>query len=72
MHFYDHDKHVGETSKFHARLHDFTNIRDSEGSYFIDNDGSAFRIVLNFLRHGRLNISDVEFCRHKKQLMHDA
>jgi len=50
----------------------YADSRDSEGCYFIDNDGLTFHVVLNFLRHGKMIISDFEFCRLKEQLMHDA
>jgi hypothetical protein len=49
-----------------------TSTVDDAGSYFVDNDGSAFHVVLNFLRHDKLIISDVELSRLFPQLVHDA
>ena len=43
-----------------------------DGCYFIDCDGEGFHAVLNFLRHGQLIVSDMDFLRLRPQLIFDA
>ena len=51
---------------------EFTAAKDANGHVFIDNDGSAFHVVLNFLRHRQLVVSDVELSQLHPQLLFDA
>ena len=51
---------------------EFTAAKDANGHVFIDNDGSAFHVVLNFLRHSQLVVSDVELSQIHPQLLLDA
>ena len=44
----------------------------NQEAMFFDNDASAFHIFLNFLRHGKLIVSDIEFDRLGEQLKFDA
>jgi len=46
--------------------------QDGHEVMFFDNDASAFHIFLNFLRHGKLIVSDIEFDRLGEQLKFDA
>ena len=51
---------------------EFTVAKDANGHVFIDNDGSAFHVVLNYLRHGKLVTTDVELAQIHAQLLLDA
>ena len=51
---------------------EFTVAKDVNGHVFIDNDGSAFHIVLNYLRHGKLVVTDAELAHIHAQLQLDA
>ena len=51
---------------------EFTVAKDANGHVFIDNDGSAFHIVLNYLRHGKLVTTDAELTQLHAQLLLDA
>merc|ERR1719263_1914409 len=46
--------------------------RGSSGQVFIDNDGSAFHVVLDFLRYGRLIVENGELPFLLQRLRRDA